>query len=452
MPVLLLYRILFMVELFTAEFLYIFRLKKRSYFPLRFSACVLAGCAITFAFPLLYNAFYISFTFLLLFAITVPMLKFCLDEAWINILFCGIAAYTTQHFAYGAANFLLSLVKLGRSPILGWYFEEIFDISTFNNNTLLMALLYILAYFLSYLVLFFVCGKKIKRGENFKIKNLSVFLLIAVAFITNIFLNAIVVYFGESDNVINTLLIIVYESLLCFFLLYVQFGLIKTGTLENELDLMQVMLNEKERQYNLLKESIELINLKCHDLRHQIRLIGEGKGLSGEVVKEIEGAISIYDSKVETDNEILDIILTEKSLRCAYNGIALTCVADGKSLAFMDKADLYSLFGNALDNAIEAVMRLPTDRRNIGVVVRRVGDMVSVNIHNSYAGKIKFDGSGLPVTTKEDNGFHGIGLKSMRRIAEKYAGTMSVNADGDTFIVNIIISTKQTEKAKKTRV
>ena len=97
-------------------------------------------------------------------------------------------------------------------------------------------------------------------------------------------------------------------------------------------------------------------------------------------------------------------------------------------------------------------MRLPTDRRNIGVVVRRVGDMVSVNIHNSYAGKIKFDGSGLPVTTKEDNGFHGIGLKSMRRIAEKYAGTMSVNADGDTFIVNIIISTKQTEKAKKTRV
>lgn len=452
MPVLLIYRILFMIELFTAEFLYILQLKKKSYFALRFMLCVVIGCAATFALPLFYNAFYISLTFLLLFAVTVPMLKFCCDELWINVLFCGIAAYTTQHFAYGVANFLLSLIEWGRSPIFGMYFEETIDFSNFDNNTLLIALCYLLAYYVSYLFLYFAFGKKIKRGKNLKIKSIVIFLLVAGAFVVNIFLNAMVVYFGDSGNIATTLLNIVYESLCCFFLLHIQFGLIKTVTLENELDLMRVLLNEKERQYNLSKESIELINLKCHDLRHQIRMIGEGKGLSGEAVKEIEGAISIYDSKVETDNEVLDIILTEKSLKCAHEGIALTCVADGRALEFMDKADVYSLFGNALDNAIEAVTRLPQDRRNIGVVVRQVGDLVSINIHNAYEGTIQFDGDGLPVTTKENNGFHGIGMKSMRQIAEKYMGTMTVSVNEDTFIVNAIISTKTTEKVKKMRV
>ena len=57
---------------------------------------------------------------------------------------------------------------------------------------------------------------------------------------------------------------------------------------------------------------------------------------------------------MRTGNEILDTILTEKSLICENSGIHINCVADGSLLAFMNPVDLYTLFGNALDNAIEA--------------------------------------------------------------------------------------------------
>ena len=205
-------------------------------------------------------------------------------------------------------------------------------------------------------------------------------------------------------------------------------------------------MREKERQYNLSKENIELINLKCHDLRHQIRQIGKDKGLSLGTVGEIESAISIYDAEVRTDNEVLDIILTEKSLRCALDGIALTCVADGHSLDFMEDTDIYSLFGNALDNAIEAVSRLEKERRNVGVVVRSINNLVSVNVRNSYDGEITLDADGLPLTTKSDKNFHGIGVKSIRQIAEKYNGTCSVSLNNGVFNLNVLVARKNYRK------
>lgn len=445
MPMLMFYRLVVMVELFTAEFLFAFRLHKRNLFILRFLLCVSVGAAFVVVLPLFYNAFYTSFVFFMLFLITVPMLKFCCDEDWRNIFFCAIAAYTMQHFAYGVARIFTSLASEGASPILGMYFDGNLSFENFNLQTLLMGVLYVFAYFLSYTFFWFVFIRKIRRGENFRITNIKMMAIIGIAVIVDIFLNSIVVYYSDDDNLLTTVMNIVYENLCCFFLLYIQFRLLKTGELENELNVTQYLLHEQERQYSLSQKNIELINMKCHDLRHQIRSIGKDKSLPEEAVHEIESAITVYDSAVRTDNEVLDTILTEKSLICSYNDIALTCVADGHSLEFMQAADVYSLFGNALDNAIDAVMRLDKEKRNIGVVVRSVGDMVSINICNQYEGTIELDDDGFPITTKEDRDYHGIGTKSMRNIAERYNGICSVALNNGTFILNVLLSKNKTE-------
>ena len=73
--------------------------------------------------------------------------------------------------------------------------------------------------------------------------------------------------------------------------------------------------------------------------------------------------MQIYSAIVRTGNEILDTILTEKSLICENSGIHISCVADGSLLAFMNPVDLYTLFGNALDNAIEAVRKLESKEK-----------------------------------------------------------------------------------------
>jgi len=74
----------------------------------------------------------------------------------------------------------------------------------------------------------------------------------------------------------------------------------------------------------LFKENMEMFNLKCHDMKHQIREIGANKGIPHEALEEIESKITVYDSVVKTGNDVLDTILTEKNLKCNRDSITLT--------------------------------------------------------------------------------------------------------------------------------
>ena len=107
----------------------------------------------------------------------------------------------------------------------------------------------------------------------------------------------------------------------------------------------------------------------------------------------------------------------------------------------MKSADVYSLFGNALDNAIEAVMKLQDkSKRVIGLKVYSVGGLVTVNIKNFYQGKIDLNAEGLPATTKSDKAYHGYGMKSIHMIVEKYDGNLSVQTKDEVFNLNILFS------------
>ena len=155
-------------------------------------------------------------------------------------------------------------------------------------------------------------------------------------------------------------------------------------------------------------------------------------------MQEIERVISIYDAAVKTGNEALDTILTEKSLQCNANGIRITCMADGASLAFMRESDIYTLFGNAVDNAIEAVMKLrDPEKRVIGLKVKKSGGFVLVHIYNYYAGELRMK-DGRPVTSKEDRGEHGFGVRSMQQITERYGGSLKIEPQEDVFNLSVV--------------
>ena len=132
-------------------------------------------------------------------------------------------------------------------------------------------------------------------------------------------------------------------------------------------------------------------------------------------------------------------LLLEKILQCEQNGIKFDCIVDGASLAFMSAPDLYSLFGNALDNAIEAVKKVvDPEKRIISLTVRRKLNMVTIHVENYFAGELDFEG-GLPLSTKGDMRYHGFGLRSIRMAAEKYKGNVTVFAKDGVFNLNIII-------------
>lgn len=151
--------------------------------------------------------------------------------------------------------------------------------------------------------------------------------------------------------------------------------------------------------------------------------------------------IDTYDSLYHTGSEVLDIILNEKNLRCRGKGVSITCMGSGKPLEGLDNMDVYSLFGNLLENAITAVEQLPEPRqRIISLVIQQKGNFVYIDVMNFFRGQAPQLEDGLPRTTKqEEQGFHGYGLRSVRAIARKYRGDLSVRCQDGIFTAQVYL-------------
>ena len=236
----------------------------------------------------------------------------------------------------------------------------------------------------------------------------------------------------------------------CITLLYLQSALFKKSSMRKELETIQLLWHQQKGQYQLSKETIELINHKCHDLKHQVQAIRAVKDEKERetYLEKIEKSVQIYSAIVRTGNEILDTILTEKSLICENSGIHINCVADGSLLAFMNPVDLYTLFGNALDNAIEAVRKLESkEKRVIDIMLYERKSFLMLQIVNPMCGEVKFE-DGLPLTTKAKNGYHGYGMKSMLHTIQKYEGHLTTEVKNGCFYFNVMLPLERDSNKK----
>lgn len=104
------------------------------------------------------------------------------------------------------------------------------------------------------------------------------------------------------------------------------------------------------------------------------------------------------------------------------------------------------MFGNILDNAIEAVYKLKNnEKRQINIVIKNVYSLISITVENYYEGNIVLDKNGLPITTKDNKDFHGFGMKSIKMIVDKYHGDMNITKRNDIFSLNILFASNKIE-------
>ena len=145
-----------------------------------------------------------------------------------------------------------------------------------------------------------------------------------------------------------------------------------------------------------------------------------------------------YDSFVKTGNEAVDVILTEKHLVCQKEGIRFTALIDGKALSFLSESDAYALFGNLLENAIEATKGIEDEqRRVISMTSVMANGFLCLHIENFYDGEIKMV-EGVPKTTKSNPYYHGFGVRSVMLIAEKYQGHVDISTSGGIYSCDIL--------------
>ena len=109
----------------------------------------------------------------------------------------------------------------------------------------------------------------------------------------------------------------------------------------------------------------------------------------------------------------------------------------------MQETDIYSLFGNALDNSIEASLQVNENKRIISLTSSEKNNLLFVTLKNYTKNKPIFIDN-LPQTTKDDKNYHGFGSKSIKRIVEKYNGTIHYFYDKEIFTLSIIFELDNT--------
>ena len=203
---------------------------------------------------------------------------------------------------------------------------------------------------------------------------------------------------------------------------------------------MHNFISNKMQYYRMSRDGIVSLQIKCHDLKHLIAAIrtrADWESLD-ERIQRLEDSIIEYGTVVECGHEAINIVLTEKNILCSTCGVKFSYIIDGTLFDFMTETEIYSLFGNALDNALESCSKVTdAEKRVISLKAARRGDMVVLHVENFFEAALNMV-DGMPVTTKKESG-HGFGLRSIQQIAEKYGGVATVQAEGNIFKLTVIL-------------
>lgn len=281
-----------------------------------------------------------------MFVLTMAVIHVCFDMAPTEVLFVGTGGYATEHISFALGR----IVQYGT----GW-----------NEDALGVTLHTLLFRFLIYVVaaclIYFLLVRKNRNKGDFKPNDTRIALLTLVILMAAIVLSVVYSYpgFMEQGTVASEVICPLYAMLCCILVLFLEFYVLRENRMEREWEVMEQMLHMANAQRKTSQETIDIINMKCHDLKHQIQALAamQDENARSEYVAEVERAVSIYDADYHTGCEALDYILREKALRSNEHHVTFSCMADGAAILFMRPADIYAVMGNALDNALERVIR-----------------------------------------------------------------------------------------------
>jgi hypothetical protein len=225
-------------------------------------------------------------------------------------------------------------------------------------------------------------------------------------------------------------------------------------------DYSRLLLKEKDEaerdrtvlQYEVRSAKREMqaageIRRLYHDVKNHLLAIQSMAGSEGEVndyLNELLPKFEGYETQVRTGNQTIDAILSEK-IQIAYSdGIRFNVCLDLAGLEYVRTVDLVTIFGNAVDNSIEALKKIKDSDGDKYLFIKSssFANNTVIRFQNRFEGRIELRG-GDPVTTKKDAEMHGLGISSIRNAVSRYGGTVSVKADNENreFTLTVMLPT-----------
>ena len=221
-------------------------------------------------------------------------------------------------------------------------------------------------------------------------------------------------------------------SSVAFFVIVVNDINCRNHELSEEQKIISFLLEKEKSQYDQTKKIIERINTREHDLRQQMNNLSETQK---EELNEIE---SSRISKFATENQSIDIMLSEHAYLCSQKNIELICSVHGELLQFMKPHHIASIFSNALTNAENYLDTVPEkEKKIIRVSLNKANGNIILVFQNYLKDQVRFS-KGLPITTNNNKTLHGYGMKSIQNIVERYNGILTISQKNNLFTLSII--------------
>ena len=340
--------------------------------------------------------------------VLVQLVLHCFDTSVWNALFCATSGYTIQNLGSGIGEFIRILVQL----VTGTDYSELFAAIISNVTIAVVIVIY-----------YFVFIRKVDRIGRLGEDSRNMFGMLVLVILGVIAFDIIVRGLERAGAEPGFLLALrVVHFAVSNFILFAEYEMLYNASLRAEVAAQELLAGERERQYQLSRETIAAVNRRVHDIRHKVVAdLTEGDAqVSREVLASVAQDISVFDTQVKTGNDVLDTILTEKSLVCARRGVTLSCIADGTAMAGLPTTDLYALFGSLLDGAIDAVCELENKaQRSVSLTLRQVGNLALLHMEH-------YGSADEPAAVRE--------------IVERHEGTLTVSSGDDTTVIDIMLS------------
>lgn len=334
---------------------------RRRYFPLR----VILGTALLLALMESFSTAATPLTLnLLLSAVFLALLIWaCFDCGIIHAVFSATCAYAVQHITSK-----LTYMALQPWILRGGMAKEAPFLMLLLTNSVVCSL-----------IIFFFTRRVLLRGElmfdNTKTVVYScLFLTVAVylSYVLERNLDRADSTYLTSYLALNALCVLFAAAVLSM-----EFSNCSIKRLENENMILEHLLESDRQQYEQAKKDMEKINIRYHDLKQQY------SRATDEERAQLEAEMKALNLRYYTGNKALDIVLTQKARICDGAGIQLVCSVDGGCLSGMTHYHIYSLLGNAIDNAVECLARVDdAAKKVIRLDIGRCGGMAVIRLEN----------------------------------------------------------------------
>lgn len=407
----------FSLQLFIAELMFCLFLEKRKYFLAVLLPLSALFIGLTFELPF-YTLFgVIPVRFFLTFLLSIGLLLACFKPVR-AVLFCAAAGFLVRVFAqnlYVLYNYFFT------APVT----HEKYDAA------------YYLIFLAAYVACFFLYAIRLKKHPDVAIGNSRI---LPILFLV-IFINELLGIWLYALELPNNPIVTIYGLLCSTLALLLQFQFFREKKLNEQNAVYEELLCKEREQYALSKQNIDLLNMKCHDIKHMLAILQEKKQSNKVEVycRELAETAAAYDETPQTGNTALDVTIAEVRGAFRLNGINFSYTADGKLLNILNDTDIYSLFGNILRNALNGSLA-EKDEQNRSARLLVCGKAGGLYIHedNGCSEPVRFI-EGLPQTSG-DQQFHGFGTRSIVYTVQKYGGTVRFSQQEQRFCVDIFIS------------